>query len=80
MHRQLYIRDKIDQVYNKLLVMTKEYLLWLKVTDDCVDAIKYFLNEWHHLANLNLNEMPATFLRDFNKSVTRHVLNTIMCF
>lgn len=60
--------------------ISKLYLLRLQITDDCVYSIQNFLNEWHYFSHLNLHKMPSTLLCDLDKSVTSHILYTIMCF
>lgn len=56
------------------------YLLWLKITNDWINWGQDFFNERHGLSNLHLHKLTSTLLSNLDKSVTCHVLDTIMCF
>ena len=49
-------------------------LLWLQVADDGAYSRKDLFDERCDFASLNLHEMTAALLGNFNKSVTGHVL------
>lgn len=53
-------------------------LLWLQITDDGVDVAEDLVDEGHHLAHLNLDEMASALLGDLDEGVTRHVLHSIV--
>lgn len=59
---------------------SQTYLLWLKVTDDCVNIVQDFINKWHDLSHLNLDKVSAAFLCYFYEGITSHVLDTVVGF
>jgi hypothetical protein len=48
--------------------------LRLQITDDGVDVDEQLVDEGHHLAHLDLDELPAALLRDLDERVASHVL------
>lgn len=61
-------------------LLNSTYLLWLKVTDDCINIVQDFINKWHDLSHLNLNKMSAAFLCYFYEGITSHILDAIVGF
>lgn len=53
-------------------------LLWLEVTDDCVDVVEDLINEGHHFSHLHLDEVSSALLGDLDECVAGHVLDTVM--
>ncbi len=64
----------------KYCCTTLFYLLRLQIADDGVDVGQELVNEGHDLADLNLDKLAPTFLRDFNESVASHVLKQTKSF
>lgn len=63
-----------------MLFISKLYLLWLQVANNCADVGQDFLDKRHHFPGLHLNEMAATFLCYLYEGVARHVLNAVVGF
>lgn len=79
-HYYISIWSDSDWCLEWTTTLNETYLLWLKVTDDCINIVQDFINKWHHLSHLNLNKMPAAFLRYLYEGITSHVLDTIVGF
>jgi len=53
-------------------------LLRLQVADDGVDVVEDLVDEGHHLAHLDLDEVPPALLGDLDEGVARHVLHAVV--
>lgn len=59
---------------------TMSYLLIIQIADNGTNACQDLVNKWHCFADLNSNKVSFTFLSDFYKRITGHVLDTLVSF